>query len=79
MSRPVDPSEGGYDPSERSIDPPDEGGGEQVSADEDNENEGRVEASGQGGQHQPQGGGHEGGGKKPSASSKGINPVQHSE
>ena len=77
MSRILDPSggdgpnKGGFEPSE----------GDQVSgsAAEENEGEGRGEGGrGEGGRGEGEGGGRQGG-EGTQTSSKGINPVQHSE
>ena len=43
MSRPVNPNDGGYDPSEGSLDQPEQEGVGEIKAEED-EDEGRIEA-----------------------------------
>jgi hypothetical protein len=70
---------GGDGPNKIGLERAEEGSSDEVRAEEE-EGEGRVEAAGHGG-HQPHGGYEGGSAPKPSAtaSSKGINPVQHSE
>ena len=79
MSSVFDPS-GGDGPNKIGIDPAEESSSDEVAAEEDEEEDSRVEAAGRSAQRPH--GGHEGGGAhkpQPTASSKGINPVQHSE